>query len=574
MKKRSLNAAGLAVCAGLFPSTSQADVTFPRGSCAVVVASRSSIAAAQDWIEENRWGNLPSVYLSENGWYAITVTVIEQGQATAHLRAAKADGRYPQDAYCSTGESYVREVSWRGGGSNSAPDTMLWMDFDARPLSRNDKAFLQAALALQGDYNGMIDGSWGRGSQSALERYTRREFQREPTNADSAFLAFKMLGAIEEDGWRRDEIGGLGYTLVAPMNGLSRDEKNGLYSNWKHDTKNIYLTFNDFKASQMRGIHAEFLENPENIGAPYTVRRDRTWITSVRRPGISSYVRSDLYLGTWSSILIGAGADQVGELALMTASIEIDSEGLFLLDDRGALDNQIIALAKAVAEASEGETDAPPRGAAESSPDEGPIGTGTGFYINDEGVLLTNAHVVEECARVTVDGAPAEIISVSSTFDIAAVKSSSAGGTPLPFAREEAGLNADITIAGYPLHGLLGGLNVSRGSISAMKGLGGDETSIQISAPVQPGNSGGPMIDRYGNVAGVVVAKLDAMEVASVTGDIAQNVNFAIRGSMAKIFMQTNRIDYLVAGRGEPLLPEDAAQRLQAATRLIECISH
>ena len=60
-------------------------------------------------------------------------------------------------------------------------------------------------------------------------------------------------------------------------------------------------------------------------------------------------------------------------------------------------------------------------------------------------------------------------------------------------------------------------------------GLLDDISQLQISAPIQPGNSGGPLLDEYGNVAGVVVAKLRALAVAKATGDIPQNVNFAVK---------------------------------------------
>ena len=188
--------------------------------------------------------------------------------------------------------------------------------------------------------------------------------------------------------------------------------------------------------------------------------------------------------------------------------------------------------------------------------------------------MLTNAHVIQNCRSITVDGKPAEILAVSQTFDLAVVKPSVVEEiSHLTFARTEAGLNADITIAGYPLHGILGGLNVSRGSISSMTGLGGDETSVQISAPVQPGNSGGPVVDRSGNLVGVVVSKLDVMQVANVTGDIAQNVNFAIRGAMAKTFLQANGVDYEEQSSDEDIRPEQSAKMLQAATGLIQCVS-
>ena len=72
-------------------------------------------------------------------------------------------------------------------------------------------------------------------------------------------------------------------------------------------------------------------------------------------------------------------------------------------------------------------------------------------------------------------------------------------------------------------------LKVSTGIVSATVGLLDDISQLQISAPIQPGNSGGPLLDEYGNVAGVVVAKLRALAVAKATGDIPQNVNFAVK---------------------------------------------
>ena len=90
-----------------------------------------------------------------------------------------------------------------------------------------------------------------------------------------------------------------------------------------------------------------------------------------------------------------------------------------------------------------------------------------------------------------------------------------------------------VVVYGFPLSGMLSSSgNVTLGNISALMGLGDDSRDVQISAAVQPGNSGGPMFDGSGLLLGVVQSKLNAIRAASVTGDIAQNVNFAIRGSL------------------------------------------
>ena len=87
-----------------------------------------------------------------------------------------------------------------------------------------------------------------------------------------------------------------------------------------------------------------------------------------------------------------------------------------------------------------------------------------------------------------------------------------------------------IVIYGFPLAGALASTgNLATGIVSALAGLGDDTSKLQISAPIQPGNSGGPVLDQSGHVIGVVVSKLNAIKAASITGDIPQNVNFAIK---------------------------------------------
>ncbi|WP_145962903.1 hypothetical protein [Mangrovicoccus ximenensis] len=75
---------------------------------------------------------------------------------------------------------------------------------------------------------------------------------------------------------------------------------------------------------------------------------------------------------------------------------------------------------------------------------------------------------------------------------------------------------------------------MTRGAVTSMTGLRGDRREMQISAPAQSGNSGGPALGARGEVLGVVVAKLDAAAVAADTGDLPQNVNFEIRGEVAR----------------------------------------
>ena len=104
-------------------------------------------------------------------------------------------------------------------------------------------------------------------------------------------------------------------------------------------------------------------------------------------------------------------------------------------------------------------------------------------------------------------------------------------------------LGESIFIYGFPLSGMLASSgNFTMGSVTAVAGLGDDTTMIQMSAPIQPGNSGGPVVDQHGNVVAVVVSKLNALRVANVTNDIPQNVNFAIKSLIAMGFLEAANV--------------------------------
>ena len=130
-----------------------------------------------------------------------------------------------------------------------------------------------------------------------------------------------------------------------------------------------------------------------------------------------------------------------------------------------------------------------------------------------------------------------------------------------------------MVVVGFPLMGLLAsGANITTGVVSAMAGLGDDSRMLQITAPVQPGNSGGPLLDQTGNVVGVVVAKLNALIVARRTGDIPQNVNFAIKGSVVRTFLDVNAVKYAIAPSNSTFDAATIGEHAVNFTVPIECL--
>ena len=125
---------------------------------------------------------------------------------------------------------------------------------------------------------------------------------------------------------------------------------------------------------------------------------------------------------------------------------------------------------------------------------------------------------------------------------------------------------------GFPFRRLLGsGLSVTKGTVSRLKGIGGDRRSIQITAPIQPGSSGGPVLDKSGNIIGVIVSKLDAIKTVKLTGSLPQNINFAINAATARAFLDSENIEYQLAKSDKPKTTVDIAAEARKYTVLVEC---
>jgi hypothetical protein len=204
-----------------------------------------------------------------------------------------------------------------------------------------------------------------------------------------------------------------------------------------------------------------------------------------------------------------------------------------------------------------------------------PKSSGSGFAIGDGSLVVTSNHVVEGCSGINVPGVgPAALIRADARADLAILKPNRPLARGLRFrAGHPVKLGEEVVVMGFPLRGLLSSPpTVTTGIVSSLAGLRDDRTEMQISAPVQPGNSGGPVLDRSGNVIGVVESKLDAIRAAKITGDIPQNVNFAVHSSIVTSVLDSYAINYDVGSfEIEKPISEIVAASLPAVV-VLECL--
>lgn len=451
--------------------------------------------------------------------------------------------------------------------------------FNARDLNSIEIQFLQAALALDGNYVGMIDGKWGAGSAQALKSNIRAsgvdlDLDNLPNLAPVA-VTIATVKTFGDEGWSRSYFDFADISFLMPQKTMSSGvSANGLNLDLNDRNSSLSVSLTTGDAERTVSFHRYALDNA--LAQPYTVRKDGLLITSSRMSGGKSlYVRSDHVKGPlWSTVLVSALDRDGGRMAVVTGSILPHPGNDLDLPEGGHLHTGVMAFLKDIDDFDRAPTPpSPGRDKFAAKPPEGHGGgTGTGFAVTPDGMILTNQHVVSDCRRITVDGSPATLVGADEAFDLALVQVENVSGLPsVLFSEHPAPLNADVTIAGYPLAGLLGGLNVTRGSVTSVKGLGGDGSRMQISAPVQPGNSGGPVVDAYGRVVGVVVSKLDAKFVQDEIGDIPQNVNFAIRGEIAKLFLYQNGVTPETSSATDQISPEELGKQLKVVTHFVAC---
>ncbi len=193
--------------------------------------------------------------------------------------------------------------------------------------------------------------------------------------------------------------------------------------------------------------------------------------------------------------------------------------------------------------------------------------TGSGFFVNRDWVV-TNDHVVADCDRVEVAGhGAATALRRDAGPDLAALRVARPfDGDALALRTVPLLLADSVQALGYPLSGVLSpSIRVTSGSVSARDGFETDDGLVQISAPIQPGNSGGPVIGPDGHVGAVATGVLN--------GPGAQNVNFAISIELLRDFLNDNAIDHTRAGaRASADTVADRVARAAAATVQVRCI--
>ena len=205
------------------------------------------------------------------------------------------------------------------------------------------------------------------------------------------------------------------------------------------------------------------------------------------------------------------------------------------------------------------------------------IGSGSGFFVSDQGHIVSNAHVVGVCKKVKAYEAGKEIyldiLATDKVNDIGLVKGKFKNTEYLNIKTDGAELGEDIVTFGYPLSQTLSdSVKLTKGIVSSLSGLDNNYSQIQIDAAIQPGNSGGPVVNMNGQVIGIASAGLSKLYMAETAAIIPENVNFAVASQSLTTFLKANKIN-IGTSASETLSTKELAKIGEPATIQLFCMS-
>ena len=473
-------------------------------------------------------------------------------------------------------------------------------EHDPRSMTRTEVQMVQDALIWTSTYVGLKDGGWGRLTAEAARNWRRANNLRPSETFNEAELTLLFRQAIrarDAVGWTMFQEPHTGVWVGYPARFVEpRERRNPSPEVFATDFKGgdgaIHLTAIRNGSEDVNGVRKLFgiMAGGGGVAAVgYRLDREHRQVISLDlHAGSTVYFRMDRHGAEWRGFLVSVrkGRDDLSRV-ISAFSAEFSPTGRSVIDDPfdapvlGPIVNRLMAPAKPPPVAA---APPPPRVVATPAPPpvvtpaplrtEEPAGSGTAFAVRRDGTFLTNGHVIDGCRRVTLpDGTRLDVIRADQRRDLALLRADLSTPSIVRFRRDQTiDLGEAVSLFGYPLYRAVStSINLTNGIVTSLVGLGDDPIHFQINAAMQPGNSGGPLLDEAGLAIGVAVARLSDGFVMRATGTVPQTMNYAIRGQVAEAFLLENGV---LADKAAPQGRADlreVARQMQAAVTPILC---
>jgi S1-C subfamily serine protease len=366
--------------------------------------------------------------------------------------------------------------------------------------------------------------------------------------------------------FRDGKLNGQGTYTWGPKSEWAGDKYVGEWRDNKYNGQGTYTYANGtVKEGIWKDDKFQYAQKTPYSSKPSLLQVAFTQLSQSQRKQVQSILSN---LGFYNSSIDGLYGKGTAKALTSYNKQNLNGADLTKNENAGKLINAILSL--------EPSPSTQPKLADNATPDQTyKVASGTGFYVSDQGHIITNNHVIDGCTDMKVHskGLTVETVQIATDAqnDLALLKVSEiptyafALSTTSPYSLQ------DIIVAGFPFGDRVSStLKFTQGIVSSIAGIGNNYSEIQIDAALQPGNSGGPIMDEYGNIIAVAVAKLDVKTIIKDYGVVPENTNFGVKASAVRNLMEGNGVKFK-APNTEVMSKQDLSRNATEGTVYLTC---
>ncbi|PRY78383.1 putative peptidoglycan binding protein [Yoonia maritima] len=550
----------------------------------VQIEARKTLTGAQDRAREYA-GTIDSVhgYYLGDGFYGIFIGPYSEASAETALGTLLGLGVIPSDSFVKNGRFFQQQfwpIGGRAASSVQLPqatsETPVSANIsDAAPLSdetpaqaraseseldRPARENLQTALKWAGFYSAAIDGSFGRGTRSAMQAWQVANNQDPSgilTTRQREMLFDQYNSVLEGTRMRlvRDDASGIQMQIPTGLVAFTEYKPPFVRFDPSADVPEAQVLFisQQGDAGRLKGLY-EIMQILDIV--PTTGSRNLT-NSSFEIEGISD----DLHSYTSVSL---EGTDIKGFTLVWPAGDEARRERVLdiMKSSFSRLDG---VLDPAIAPPNEDQAIDMVAGLAVRQPRM----SRSGFFVSNNGIVATTPEAIESCERITLDREyEAEPIMTNTNLGIALLRPVESI-SPLNVAAFETRtprLQDQIVVGGYPYNGVLSAPTLTYGQVVDIRNLSGDDRIGRLSILPQPSDAGGPVFDKFGAVIGMLLPRID--DKAQV---LPPEVNFSLDAGQITATLESNGITATRSEDAQEMSPVAMTRRAADITVLVSC---
>lgn len=506
------------------------------------------------------------------GWYAIALGPFDPGLARAELVALRRAGMIPGDSYIAQSTAY-RQPFWPQGITvtpiaPAVPGAVVPPQETARPLpeiarpdetpqearrgerllSGQERRDLQEALSWFGHYAAAIDGAFGPGTRRAMASWQAAQGY-DPSGVLTTGQRAELIAAWRAPfdalglAMRRDADAGIEMLMPTAQIARARVEAPFVHYDATEDSgMRLLLISQSGDEATLFGLY-DIMQTLEIVpSAGPRERRAREFSLKGQSPDLTSYTHARLVDGAVKGFTL---VWREGDPRVMNAVV-------------AQMKDSFTALQAVLPDtAREGDVSEPRVDLLSGLEIRRPIRSRTGFFVDGSGAVLTTTGALAECGRLTLGAdRDVEIVAQDEALGLALLRPRNRLA-PIRVAAFQSGLpriRSEVAVAGFSYGDVLTLPVLTYGTLADLRGLGGEETLARLDLAAQPGDAGGPVLDRSGAVLGMLRA-------APTAGGqrLPDNVAFAVDVPAIAEFLSAAGLSPRAADGEAALPPEDLA---------------